>query len=147
MHPLPVHPLPVHPLHDQLLAVGWEGVWGLVGVLCLLIAMQLATVDGGEPLEDSILAIRQILSHPSIVPLMAGNALSIAFFNFFGMSITKTSSAAYRMVGTNPEPVTPNSIPNPDADSPPSSRSTPNLNPDVLRGLPKGPYHTPRHVQ
>ena len=29
---------------------------------------------------------------------MAGNMLSIAFFNFFGISVTKAMSAAHRMV-------------------------------------------------
>ena len=88
-----------------LLAVGWEGVWGLTGTLCLLVALQHYTVGGAasdgalpHPVEDSLLALRQIASQPQLVLLMLANALSIAFFNFFGMSITKTSSAAYRMV-------------------------------------------------
>lgn len=117
------------------MAVGWEGIWGLLGVLCLLTAMQLGgSMHGGVPIEDSLFALRQIASHPNILPLMLGNATSIvselaaaaapaahspppiahrpsptdpptlpptppqAFFNFFGMSITKSSSAAYRMV-------------------------------------------------
>ena len=81
-----------------LLAVGWEGVWGLAGVLSLLVGMQLAVANGSAPIEDSLFALRQLASNPSIVGLMMANALSIAFFNFFGMSITKTSSASYRMV-------------------------------------------------
>lgn len=81
-----------------LVAVGWEGVWGLSGVLLLLVALQTWTDDEGIPIENSMWAMRQIAAQPQILLLMGANALSIAFFNFFGMSITKSSSAAYRMV-------------------------------------------------
>ena len=81
-----------------LLAVGWEGIWGLGGVACLLVALQHTSGPTGAPVEDSLLAVRQIRAQPRLLLLMGANALSIAFFNFFGMSITKSSSAAYRMI-------------------------------------------------
>jgi len=82
-----------------LVAVGWEGVWGLSIITCILVALQHTAVgDDGIPIEDSVAAMHQIALEPKLLLLMGGNALSIAFFNFFGMSITKSSSAAYRMV-------------------------------------------------
>jgi len=82
-----------------LVAVGWEGVWGLSITLCILVVLQHTAVgDAHRPIEDSLGALHQIALQPRLLLLMAGNALSIAFFNFCGMSITKSSSAAYRMV-------------------------------------------------
>jgi len=81
-----------------LLAVGWEGVWGLAGVATLLVALQHTATTSGAPIEDTIFSVRQLLAHPTIGLFMVCNALSIAWFNYFGMSVTKTSSAAYRMV-------------------------------------------------
>ena len=80
-----------------LVAVGNEGVWGLVGIVGLLLGLQHLYLNG-HPVEDSVGAWHQVAAHPAILVLTFGNSLSISFFNFFGMSITKTSSAAYRMV-------------------------------------------------
>lgn len=82
-----------------LVAVGWEGVWGLCGLVGVLVALQQARIGaGGRPVEDTFWAAEQVAAQPAIVALMLANALSIAFFNFFGMSITQTSSASYRTV-------------------------------------------------
>ena len=78
-----------------LMAVGWEGVWGLVGITALLCGLQNTP---GQPVEDSLWAFEQIRQQPRLIMLMLANALSIAFFNYFGMSITKSSSASYRTV-------------------------------------------------
>ena len=37
-------------------------------------------------------------NNPLIVVAVIGNIVSIAFFNFFGLSVTKTQSATTRMV-------------------------------------------------
>lgn len=70
----------------------------MVGISAVLIALQNVARADGTPQEDSALALQQIAARPSIVLLMGANALSIAFFNFFGMTVTQTSSAAYRMI-------------------------------------------------
>eukprot|EP00908_Phaeocystis_cordata_P026792 Transcript_9298.p1 GENE.Transcript_9298~~Transcript_9298.p1 ORF type:complete len:409 (-),score=129.10 Transcript_9298:141-1367(-) len=80
-----------------LVAVGCEGAWGLVGLGSLLVAMQHVR-PGGVPIEDSADAFRQIRDSWFLLAMLLSNALSIAFFNGFGMTITKTSSAAYRVV-------------------------------------------------
>ena len=81
-----------------MLAVGWEGFWGSLLLPCLLVALQLARRPDGSPLEDTVDALAQARAAPRLVLLLVGNALSVAFFNGFGMAITKESSAAYRMV-------------------------------------------------
>tara|TARA_B110001452_G_scaffold210833_1_gene181263 strand:+ start:1020 stop:2297 length:1278 start_codon:yes stop_codon:yes gene_type:complete len=81
-----------------LQAVGCEGIWGMAGLLCVLAVLQQTGGATGVPIEDSVDAFSQICSSPVLVALLASNAFSIAFFNFFGISITKTSSAAYRVV-------------------------------------------------
>jgi len=80
-----------------LLAVGCEGVWGLVGLAGLLLVLQ-HVKPRGHPVENSLEAFHQIWDSWVLLALLMSNALSIAFFNGFGMTITKTSSAAYRVV-------------------------------------------------
>lgn len=80
-----------------LVAVGSEGIWGLLFLLWALFVLQHVYFNG-QPMENSVEALHQVQHAPKILIVTFGNSLSIAFFNFFGMSITKTSSAAYRMV-------------------------------------------------
>uniref|UniRef100_A0A7S3APD8 Sugar phosphate transporter domain-containing protein n=1 Tax=Haptolina ericina TaxID=156174 RepID=A0A7S3APD8_9EUKA len=49
-------------------------------------------------MEDTLEAFAQVCDRPQVLILMFGNSFSIAFFNYFGVSITKSSSASYRMV-------------------------------------------------
>ena len=52
--------------------------------------------SGGRPTRP--LCCVQVCDRPQVLILMFGNSFSIAFFNYFGVSITKSSSASYRMV-------------------------------------------------
>jgi len=82
-----------------LLAVGCEGVWGLTGLAALLVVLQYVPSGASSlPIENSLDALSQIRSSWVLLALLMSNALSIAFFNGFGMTITKTSSASYRVV-------------------------------------------------
>ena len=47
---------------------------------------------------DAIDGLLQMGNNPLIVVAVIGNIVSIAFFNFFGLSVTKTQSATTRMV-------------------------------------------------
>ncbi|KAL3913016.1 MAG: hypothetical protein SGPRY_008133 [Prymnesium sp.] len=99
-----------------LVAVGNEGIWGLTILTLSLFALQHINLQG-KPMENSVEALHQacpyarvtlttfywsgivqVIQTPKILPMALSNSLSIAFFNFFGMSITKHSSAAYRMM-------------------------------------------------
>ncbi|KAM9703606.1 solute carrier family 35 member F6 [Menidia menidia] len=89
----------VHPLR----AVGIEGLFGFVVLSLLLIPMYFIHVGGFSDnprhvLEDAIDAFCQIGNKPLIVLALLGNTVSIAFFNFAGISVTKEISATTRMV-------------------------------------------------
>ncbi|XP_050442962.1 solute carrier family 35 member F6-like [Adelges cooleyi] len=87
-----------------LQAVGWEGVFGMVAMSLLLIPFYFIKV--GEPLasnsrgslEDFPDAIAQIVNNKILFAALMGNVVSIAFFNFMGISVTKEISATSRMI-------------------------------------------------
>lgn len=89
----------VHPLK----AVGTEGLFGFFILSLLLIPMYFIPAGsfGQYPrfvLEDALDAFCQIGRQPMVLLALFGNTLSIAFFNFAGMSVTKEISATTRMV-------------------------------------------------
>lgn len=89
----------VHPLR----AVGTEGFFGFFVLLLLLIPMYFIPVGdfSGNPrqvLEDALDAFCQIGYNPLILLALLGNTVSIAFFNYAGISVTKEISATTRMV-------------------------------------------------
>ncbi|XP_030262201.1 solute carrier family 35 member F6 [Sparus aurata] len=89
----------VHPLR----AVGTEGFFGFFVLSLLLIPMYFIGVGAfsNNPrhvLEDALDAFCQIGHKPLILLALLGNTVSIAFFNFAGISVTKEISATTRMV-------------------------------------------------
>jgi len=88
-----------------LQAVGWEGVFGFLMMSLLLVPFYYIKV--GEPLagnnsrgviEDFPEAITQIMNNKWILLALIGNIISIAYFNFSGISVAKEISATTRMV-------------------------------------------------
>uniref|UniRef100_A0A3Q0SBK8 Solute carrier family 35 member F6 n=1 Tax=Amphilophus citrinellus TaxID=61819 RepID=A0A3Q0SBK8_AMPCI len=89
----------VHPLR----AVGTEGFFGFFVLSLLLIPMYFIPVGSfannpRQVLEDALDAFCQIGYRPLILLALLGNTVSIAFFNFAGISVTKEISATTRMV-------------------------------------------------
>lgn len=80
-----------------LQAVGWEGLFGVICMGSLLIPLNFLTYSGA-PIEDSIDGLYQIYNSPEIAGGYFGTVVSIGFFNFAGVSITKELSATTRMV-------------------------------------------------
>lgn len=87
-----------------LQAVGWEGVFGFSFLSILLVPMYYIKV--GPPfndnatgtLENAIDALIQISNNWRLVMSITGTIVSIAFFNFAGITVTKQFSATTRMV-------------------------------------------------
>ncbi|EKX53281.1 hypothetical protein GUITHDRAFT_91990 [Guillardia theta CCMP2712] len=84
-------------------AVGLEGVFGLLYLSVGLVAMYYIPLGNdvcqGRPcVENAISAGLEIASSPVLALVLLGNIVSIAFFNFFGISVTKSLSATHRMV-------------------------------------------------
>jgi drug/metabolite transporter (DMT)-like permease len=84
-----------------LQAVGLEGVFGtLIVSVALIIFYYLPgdTVGNNGKFEDTADAATQFSNSAVIALALIGNVISIAFFNFFGISVTKAMSATTRMV-------------------------------------------------
>jgi len=87
----------------SLLAVGWEGFFGFITLTVLLVPFYYiqAGMFGPNPrgsLEDPFDAFTQLGNNPLLIVAVMGNIISIAFFNFAGVSVTKELSATTRMV-------------------------------------------------
>lgn len=87
----------------SLLAVGWEGVFGFTIMTILLVPFNwipagMFSTNPRGVLEDIPDAFIQLSNNPVIVAPLLGNIISIAFFNFAGISVTKELSATTRMV-------------------------------------------------
>jgi len=82
-----------------LQVVGWEGIFGFSILSCLLVVMYyIPGPAAGNRLENTPDALIQFGNSWVIIVAITGNIVSIAFFNFFGISITQYASATTRMV-------------------------------------------------
>ena len=88
-----------------LQAVGLEGFFGTTVLSLLLIVLYYVPGLAGlsetpQHFEDAKDALLQVFASGNVTLLLAMLAMlsSIAFFNFFGISVTKSMSAAHRMV-------------------------------------------------
>jgi len=89
---------------SPLEAVGWEGFFGFITMFLLLIPFYFIDVGNmifKNPegrLEDAIDGIHQIGNNYQVAVGFLGTILSISFFNFAGISVTKEISATTRTV-------------------------------------------------
>lgn len=87
-----------------LQAVGWEGFFGFFVLSILLVPMYFIQVPSkftNNPrgvMEDAIDAFYMIKNNHLLMVPISGTIISIAFFNFAGISVTKEMSATTRMV-------------------------------------------------
>ena len=90
-----------------LQGVGWEGIFGFSVLIILLFPMYFipwhlpASQDFWQDttrFEDSIDGLKQIFNSPLLLLSTIGLIVSIAFFNFSGLTVTQTMSATTRMV-------------------------------------------------
>ncbi|KAG2492248.1 hypothetical protein HYH03_009490 [Edaphochlamys debaryana] len=80
-----------------LLAVGLEGAWG-TGICALALPLLAAIHTGpeGRPMDSAGQAFREIAANGQLAAAVAVGIVSIGFFNFFGISVTKALSGAAR---------------------------------------------------
>uniref|UniRef100_A0A1B6GK29 EamA domain-containing protein n=1 Tax=Cuerna arida TaxID=1464854 RepID=A0A1B6GK29_9HEMI len=89
---------------NPLQAVGWEGIFGFVILGFLHIPFYYISVpppfssNSRSTLEDVPDAFVQMWNNKLIIVALLGTVVSIAFFNFAGISVTKELSATTRMV-------------------------------------------------
>ena len=87
----------LHPLK----IIGWEGFWGCFIYVILLIILQFIPCNDDDicpygSVEDTPQAFYEFGQNNLIWAFAVGTSLSIAFFNAFGVAITKYASAAQR---------------------------------------------------
>lgn len=84
---------------EPLLAVGYEGLFGLITTLAAMPILHLtigSTPAGRGGYFDMSAGWRQIIGVPAVLWSSVAIAFSIAFFNFFGLSVTRSVSATAR---------------------------------------------------
>lgn len=84
---------------EPLLAVGMEGIFGLTATLAAQVALHFLygrTPDGKGGYFDMTAGWNQIIHTPIVFYTSFAIALSIALFNFFGLSVTRNVSATAR---------------------------------------------------
>merc|ERR1711970_469648 len=87
-----------------LQAVGWEGTFGFATLAILLVPFPFIYVgpefshNPRHVLEDAYDGVYQLAHNPLLALAFSGTVISIAFFNFAGISVTKELSATTRMV-------------------------------------------------
>ena len=85
-----------------LVAVGWEGIFGfsMLGLLMFPFYFIPASFGASRPirLENAIDAFIQFSNNWQIIFSMLGLIVSIAFFNFSGLTVAKELNATTRMV-------------------------------------------------
>lgn len=87
-----------------LQAIGWEGIFGFIGISIILIPLNYITApppfadNSRGTLEATSEALIEIGSSSKLLIAVIGISFSIAFFNFAGISVTKEMSATTRMI-------------------------------------------------
>lgn len=87
-----------------LQAIGWEGIFGCIGISLALIPLNYITAsppfadNSRGTLEATTEALFEIGTNSKLFIAVIGIAFSIAFFNFAGISVTKEMSATTRMI-------------------------------------------------
>lgn len=79
-----------------LQVVGWEGFWGLS--MCSVVLFVLYWIPGSDygSMENAVYAFAQMYYDWKLLLAVLGSVFSIAFFNFFGISITQRISSTTR---------------------------------------------------
>ncbi|PNP54770.1 hypothetical protein THARTR1_04975 [Trichoderma harzianum] len=84
---------------DPIMVVGWEGLFGFVTTIAVMIVLHLAigrTEAGRYGYFDAAEGLRQMWDEKALLVSSVIIMISIGGFNFFGLSVTRTVSATSR---------------------------------------------------
>jgi len=79
-----------------LVAVGFEGLFGLITILIFIPILSIPSVAARSPFFDLTRGWHQTIDNPSVLWSGVVIAISISLFNFFGLSVTRHVSATAR---------------------------------------------------
>jgi len=79
-----------------LQAVGYEGIWGLIFLIIILPILNVIPGDDNGYFQNTLDAFIQVGNNSALCGAVVGGIFSIAFFNFFGISVTKYLSSSHR---------------------------------------------------
>ncbi|KAG5634880.1 hypothetical protein H0H81_000425 [Sphagnurus paluster] len=79
-----------------LVAVGYEGLFGTISVLMLFPILSIPSISKLTPFFDLPRGWHQMVDNAPVLNSALAIAISIAFFNFFGLSVTRHVSATAR---------------------------------------------------
>ncbi|KAL0947099.1 hypothetical protein HGRIS_013237 [Hohenbuehelia grisea] len=79
-----------------LVAVGYEGLFGAITILLAFPILSIPSVAASSPFFDLPRGWHQMIDTPTVLYSGIAIAFSIAFFNFFGLSVTRHVSATAR---------------------------------------------------
>ncbi|KAK7960850.1 hypothetical protein PG988_012064 [Apiospora saccharicola] len=84
---------------DPINVVGWEGSFGLIATLIIMLVMHFAvgqTDAGRYGMFDMVEGLNQMFEHKAVLISSLMIMISIGGFNFFGLSVTRSVSATSR---------------------------------------------------
>jgi hypothetical protein len=79
-----------------LVAVGFEGLFGFITILIFIPILSIPSVASRSPFFDLTRGWHQTIGNPNVLWSGVVIAISIALFNFFGLSVTRHVSATAR---------------------------------------------------
>ena len=89
---------------EPLYMMGWEGIFGIMITMMILVPAQMITCPFDDVqcvnghIDDVFLAQKQVSTSPTIVFYCLGFLLASSLFNGFQINVTKFTSAANRVV-------------------------------------------------
>ncbi|RDB24071.1 Solute carrier family 35 member F6 [Hypsizygus marmoreus] len=79
-----------------LVAVGYEGLFGFISILLCIPILSIPSIAATTPFFDLPRGWHQMVDTPTVLYSGIAIAFSIAFFNYFGLSVTRHVSATAR---------------------------------------------------
>jgi len=79
-----------------LQAVGYEGLWGLLILIIMLPILNVIPGNDNGYFQNTLDAFIQVGNNGALAAAVVGGVFSVAFFNFFGISVTKFLSSSHR---------------------------------------------------